>query len=476
MKNHKINITCFSPLYTDMYQLTMGQAYFMRGRHDIPASFDYFFRKLPFEGGYVLFAGLGNLLEVLKELRFEDTDIDYMHSRGFHSDYLEFLKGFHFKGSVLGMQEGEVVFPVEPVLRVEGSLLEVQLVESMLLNLLNFQSLIATKANRMKSSAGERVLTDFGLRRAQGTGGMHASRAAIIGGFDNTSNVLAAKEYNIDPSGTMAHSYIESHDNELDAFRDYAANYPDLCVLLVDTYNTLKSGLPNAITVGKELKKQGYDLAGIRLDSGDLAYLSKKARAMLDKAGLQNTQIVVSNQLDEHLIKSLIMQNAPIDVFGVGTSMITGKPDAALDGVYKLSYAGKEPRLKISENIQKITLPGKKKVLRYFNEDGQFYADCIAMQDEAQPEIMIHPFEKEKSMTLKGFPYEDVFHCHMKEGQITKKTPSVFEIREKAAERLSLLPDEHKRFDFPHIYKVGVSKKLVELQSEIITKMQKEVL
>ncbi len=476
MNDHKENITRFSPLYTDMYQLTMGQAYFMKGRHDIPASFDYFFRKLPFEGGYVLFAGLNTLLEAFQELRFSGEDIDYMHSRGFHPDYLEFLKGFHFSGNVVGMQEGEVVFPLEPILRVEGGLLEVQLVESLLLNLLNFQSLIATKANRIKNSAGKRMLTDFGLRRAQGSGGMHASRAAIIGGFDSSSNVFAAREYNIEPSGTMAHSFIESHDNEIKAFRDYAENYPDNCVLLVDTYNTLKSGLPNAITVGKELKRKGHDLAGIRLDSGDLAYLSKKARAMLDKAGLNNTKIVVSNQLDEHLIKSLIEQSAPIDVFGVGTSMITGKPDAALDGVYKLSFADKKPRLKISENAQKITLPGKKKVLRYFNEEGQFYADCIAMHEELQPEIMIHPFEKEKSITIKGFPYEDVFHCHMKEGQITKKISSVFEIREKAAERLALLPDEHKRFDFPHIYKVGISKKLLKLQSEIITKMQKEVL
>ncbi len=476
MNDQKTNITRFSPLYTDMYQLTMGQAYFMKGRHESPASFDYFFRKLPFEGGYVLFAGLGNLLEALKELRFKEADIDYLHIHDFHPDYIEYLKDFQFKGNVAGMQEGEVVFPVEPILRVEGGLLEVQLVESMLLNLLNFQSLIATKANRIKNSAGKRILTDFGLRRAQGSGGMHASRAAIIGGFDNTSNVFAAREYNIEPSGTMAHSFIESHENELEAFRDYAVNYPDNCVLLVDTYNTLKSGLPNAITVGKELQKKGHDLAGIRLDSGDLAYLSKKARTMLDKAGLNNTKIVVSNQLDEHLIKSLIEQSAPIDVFGVGTSMITGKPDAALDGVYKLSFADKKPRLKISENVQKITLPGKKKVLRYFNEDGQFYADCIAMHDELQPEIMIHPFEKEKSMTLKGFPYEDVFHYHMEKGQLTYKLPSVFEIREKGAERLSLLPDEHKRFDFPHIYKVGVSKKLQKLQSEIITNMQKGVL
>ncbi len=466
------NITKFSPLYTDMYQLTMGQAYFLQSRSDMPAVFDYFFRKLPYDGGYVIFAGLGDLLQALGELRFRESDIDFLHNRGFNTDYLEYLKSFRFQGSIFGMDEGELVFPVEPVLRVEGGLLETQLVETLLLNLLNFQSLIATKASRIRKSAGNRLLTDFGLRRAQGTGGIQASRAAIIGGFDNTSNMLAASLHNLESSGTMAHSFIECYDSELEAFRAYANTFPDQCVLLVDTYNTMKIGLPNAITVGRELLEKGHQLMGIRLDSGDLAYLSKRARKMLNDAGLHETKIVVSNQLDENVIKSLIEQGAPIDIFGVGTSMITGRPDGAIDGVYKLSSAANKPRLKISENIQKTTFPGKKKVLRYLNDDGEFFGDCIAASEEADPEVMIHPFEKEKSVSLAGMPHEDLFRRHMHKGEITGALLTPFELREKASRRLEMLPEEHKRFDYPHIYKVGISKKLMHLQTEIIQRMQ----
>ncbi len=466
------NITKFSPLYTDMYQLTMGQAYFLQSRSEVPAVFDYFFRKLPYDGGYVIFAGLGDLLQALSSLRFQESDIDFLHKRGFNADYLEYLKSFRFKGSIIGMDEGELVFPVEPVLRVEGGLLETQLIETLLLNLLNFQSLIATKASRIRKSAGKRLLTDFGLRRAQGTGGIHASRAAIIGGFDNTSNMLAASIHGLESSGTMAHSFIECYDSELEAFRAYANTFPDQCVLLVDTYNTMKSGLPNAITVGKELLEKGHQLMGIRLDSGDLAYLSKRTRKMLDDAGLQETKIVVSNQLDENVIKSLIEQGAPIDIFGVGTSMITGRPDGAIDGVYKLSSSANKPRLKISENLQKTTFPGRKKVLRYLNDDGQYFGDCIATLEEADPEVMIHPFEKEKSVSLTGMPLEDLFHCHMYKGEITGSLFTPFELRKKVRQKLEMLPEEHKRFDFPHIYKVGISQRLMKLQTEIIHKMQ----
>ncbi len=476
MKNLNTNITRFSALYTDMYQLTMGQAYFTENRHMVTAGFDYFFRKLPFDGGYVVFAGLADLLAALQEFRFDSSDVDYLHKVGFNSDYLEYLRGFSFNGSVYGMTEGEIVFPVEPVLRVEGGLLETQLVETILLNLLNFQSLIATKANRVKHSAGNRLLTDFGLRRAQGTGSIHAGRAAIIGGFDHTSNMYAARIHNIQPGGTMAHSYIESHNSELEAFRAYAKTFPDNCVLLVDTYNTLKSGLPNAVKVGKELAENGHKLAGVRLDSGDLAYLSKKARTMLDEAGLNCTKIIVSNQLDEYVVKSLLDQGAPIDVFGVGTAMITGRPDGAIDGVYKLSSANRQPRLKISENIQKTTFPGNKKVLRYFNDEKQFYADCIALEEETNPKIMMHPYQKEKTLLLTGYHYENLFEEHMKDGKIVSKKPDLFEIREKVSERLKLLPDEHKRFDYPHIYKVGVSEKLTNLQFHIITKLQERIL
>ncbi len=462
-----------SPLYTDMYQLTMGQAYFLEQRQDQPASFDYFFRKNPFKGGYVIFTGLHELLEQIQGLRFGQAEIDFLHQKGFHADYLEYLKTFSFRGDITGMREGEIVFPVAPILRVDGGLHEVQLIETLLLNVLNFQSLIATKASRIRYSAGNRRLSDFGLRRAQGLGGIQASRAAIIGGFDTTSNMLAAMEHDIIPAGTMAHSFIESYSNELEAFRAYARIFPDSCVLLVDTYNTLKSGIPNAIKVARELDKDGYRLKGIRLDSGDLAYLSKKARRMLDDHGLDDVQIVVSNQLDEHVIKSLLDQQAPINIFGVGTSMVIGRPDGAIDGVFKLSYAGADPRLKISENVQKTTLPGKKKVFRFLDRHGCFYADCIALDDERQPKGMTHPYQKEKSLSLDGRDHEEIFITHMKNGEATGNgETNPFRLREFATARLQKLPEEHKRFDFPHIYKVGVSGKLLALRDDMVQKLQ----
>jgi nicotinate phosphoribosyltransferase len=462
-----------SPLYTDFYQLTMAQAYFNGRQHENPASFDYFFRRVPNNGGYVIFTGLEELLLMLDSLRFKDKDIDYLKRLGFQDDFLEYMKSFRFKGSISGMREGEVVFPFEPVLRVEGHLIETQLIETLLLNVLNFQSLIATKASRIRYSAGNRTLTDFGLRRAQSFGGLSASRAAIIGGFDNSSNVYSANLYNIMPAGTMAHSFIESHDNELEAFRNYAQTYPDSCTLLVDTYNSLKSGLPNAITVAKELETNGKRLNAIRLDSGDLAYLSKKARKMLDSQGLNYVKIIVSNQLDEYVVKSLLEQKAPIDIFGVGTSMITGSPDAALDGVYKLSVFNHTPRLKISENVQKTTLPGLKKVYRCLDHEGMFYADCISLLHESNPVLMIHPFEKEKSLDIREYNMEDLFSCHMKKGVIQNHPTHVNELREWVSVRLQSLPEEHKRFDFPHIYKVGISNKLSALRDELMIKYQK---
>ncbi len=461
-----------SPLYTDLYQLTMGQSYFISKKHENPSSFDYFFRKIPFDGGYVVFAGLQELLQMLESLSFKQSELDYLKKLGFKDDYLDYLSGFRFKGSVYGMCEGEVVFPFEPILRVNGGLLEVQLIETLLLNVLNFQSLIATKASRIRFAAGKRILSDFGLRRAQGFGGIQASRAAFIGGFDSTSNVFAARRFGIPVAGTMAHSYIESFDSELEAFRAYASTFPTQCTLLVDTYNTLKSGLPNAIAIAKEMMKKGHSLNAVRLDSGDLAYLSKRARSMLDEHGLQHVKIVVSNQLDELVVKSLLEQDAPIDIFGVGTSMIIGKPDAAIDGVFKLaSFAGKA-RLKISENVKKTTLPGEKKVWRILDENGHFIADCIALDHESQPAKMIHPFQKEKSLGFSNMKGEDLFSCHMKDGSILNNATTLSDIRDRVARRLSQLPAEHKRFDFPHIYKVGISEKLAGLRQEMIEKYQ----
>lgn len=462
-----------SPLYTDLYQLTMGQSYYFNGIHQKPACFDYFFRKNPFRGGFVVFAGIGELARLLTQLRFQPEDLDFLASRGFKADFLHYLAGFRFRGSIVGMREAEVVFPFEPILRVEGELLETQLIETLLLNFLNFQSLVATKACRIRQSAGPHAtLTDFGLRRAQAYGGIQASRAAIIGGFDSTSNVYASRMYDLPFAGTMAHSYIEAFEDELMAFRQYAQDFPDECVLLVDTYNTLKSGIPNAITVGAELAAKGHRLAGIRLDSGDLAYLSKQARNLLDKQGQKGVKIVVSNQLNEYVVKSLMEQKAPIDVFGVGTSLVTGHPDGAIDGVYKLAQADGRPRLKISENKLKTTLPGIKKVVRYLNGEGKFYCDCVALTRENFPDHMVHPFEKEKSLKLDGLEARDLFVCHLQQGELTDSPLHPMQLREALHERLQYLPEEHQRFDNPHIYKVGISEGIVQTRNEILDRHQ----
>ena len=344
----------YTATYTDKYQLSMSQVYFLKGQKDTRAVFDYFFRKLPFNGGYAIFAGLEDLLNTLDVLRFDKQDLNFLKELGYHPDFVRYLEKFRFNGNVYSSLEGDPVFPVRPVLQIEANIIESQIIETLVLNILNFQTLIATKASRMRQAAEGCNLIDFGLRRAQGLGGYSASRAAFIGGFDGTSNVRAARDYDIPVSGTMAHSYIESYDDELTAFTHFAEVQPDDCILVVDTYDTLKSGIPNAITVAKKMEEKGFRLKGIRLDSGDLSYLAKETRRRLDSAGLNYVKIAVSNQLDEYIIKSLLAQDAPIDLFGVGTSLVTGYPDAALDGVYKLSYSNSKPRIKLSENVSKI--------------------------------------------------------------------------------------------------------------------------
>jgi nicotinate phosphoribosyltransferase len=456
-----------SGLYTDMYELAMAEAYFKDKKQDERACFDYFFRKLPFSGGYVIFCGLGELLPVIETLHFNSDEIDWLHKQGFNKDFLSWLEAFRFKGTIRSMQEGEIAFPLEPLLEVEGGLAEVQIIETLLLNYLNFQSLIATKAARMRYAAGNRHLSEFGLRRAQGLGGISASRAAIAGGFDSTSNMYAAKKFDIKAVGTMAHSFIQSHENELVAFRKFAEAEPNNCTLLVDTYDTLKSGIPNAIKVAKEMKEKGHHLQAIRLDSGDLAYLSKRGRKMLDDAGLRDVQIVVSNQLDEYLIKSLLEQKAPIDSFGVGTSLATGQPDAALDGVYKLSEINGEPKIKLSENIQKVTLPGRKQVYRFTDETGCFAADAIALEQDTVPGKMIHPFDVEKSKDLDIEMAKPLLQKIMKDGKSLLKKQEPKDVAAYVQKRMQQLPDEHKRFNNPHIYKVGISESLQELRSDL---------
>ncbi|WP_029036782.1 nicotinate phosphoribosyltransferase [Salinimicrobium xinjiangense] len=459
----------FSGTYTDQYQLTMGQVYFQKGEAEKTAVFDYFFRKLPFDGGFAVFAGLDTLLDILENFRFSKEDIKYLKTLDLNKDYLDFLKDFRFRGKVYSMREGELVFPGEPVVRVEANIIEAQIVETLLLNILNFQTLIATKATRMEIQAKGRMLIDFGLRRAQGIGGYHASRAAMVGGFDATSNTRSGRDFGFAVSGTMAHSFIQSYEEELEAFRDFAKAHPNNSILLVDTYNTLKSGVPNAITVGKEMESRGEKLKGIRLDSGDLAYLSRRSREMLDEAGLDYVKIAVSNQLDEHLIKSLIDQEAPIDVFGVGTSLVTGKPDAALDGVYKLAHFKDQPRIKLSETISKITLPHRKQVYRLLDESGNFLgADVICLLDEQDPKMMFHPYDRLKYQDISAVNKEKLLELVMEDQKRTRKRKSVEDISNFRRERLQKLPPEFKRFSYPHIYKVGLSEDLRDERNTLI--------
>lgn len=454
-------------IYTDFYELTMAQGYFLSGRKEEQACFDCFFRDLPFEGGFVVFAGTSDLLEILDNFRFHEDEIEYLAEQGFREEFLNYLRDFRLNVNIHAAREGEIIFPRAPVLRVEGSIIETQILETLLLNILNFESLIATKAARLKLAAGDHKVLDFGLRRAQGFGGIQASKAAIIGGVEATSNVYSSFIHGTPVSGTMAHSWIQSFDNELAAFRTYAEYYPDDCILLVDTYDTLASGMPNAIKVAKELEEKGHKMKGIRLDSGDLAYFSRKARSMLDRAGLEYVKIAVSNQLDERLIKSLLSQDAPIDLFGVGTRLVTGHETPALDGVYKLSAVNEEPKLKLSENIEKIILPGRKKVLRYSGDDGTFYGDGILLEDEERVDTIYHPYYPAKHATVSSYNSESLLRPLMKNGNQQVELPDATESADYARRRLERLNPEHKRFDNPHIYKVGISKKLMNLRDRL---------
>ncbi|MDF1591490.1 MAG: nicotinate phosphoribosyltransferase [Desulfobacterales bacterium] len=460
--------------YTDQYELVMGQAYFLADRKDHQAVFNYFYRKTPFNGGYAVFAGLLDLLTILENLRFDQKDLDFLQAQNFDSRYLTYLKNFRFTGTIYSLPEGDLVFPTSPILRVEGALIEAQIIETMLLNILNFQSLIATKASRIRLAAKSGTLIDFGLRRAQGLGGYHAGRAAVIGGFDATSNARAARDYNLQASGTMAHAYVQSHDSELSAFRSFSAARPDDCVLLVDTYDTLKSGVPNAIIVAKEMEKKGHRLKGIRLDSGDLAYLAKQSRALLDEAGLGYVKIAASNQLDEYVIRSLLAQDAPIDVFGVGTNLVIGHPDAALDGVYKLVQADGRPVIKLSENVSKITLPQKKQVWRVINHQGQFWgADAVGLDDEKKIFVIHHPFIPHQSLEIGPYEAEPLLQKVMDKGRMVYDPPPLSQTAQYCRERLDMLPAEYKRFENPHIYKVGISSKLKKIRDRLIARHRK---
>jgi nicotinate phosphoribosyltransferase len=458
----------FSPLCTDYYEYTMTQGYYLSGKGQEEAVFDIGYRQNPYGGGYAIAAGLRDAVEYVLNMHFASEELAYLGSLGFRDDFLKVLESMHFSGDITAVPEGEVVFPGEPVITVKGPLLETQLLEALILSTVNFQTLIATKARRMVCAADGRSIMDFGLRRAQGDGGIGASRACFIGGVASTSNVLLAFEEGVPVGGTIA--WVQSFPSELEAFRAYAHMHPDDSVLLLDTYDTLKQGLPNAVTVAKELEKEGHQLRGIRLDSGDLAYLSKKVRAVLDQNGLGYVKISVSNQLDEYVIESLVDQSAPIDMFGVGTRLVTGHSDGALDGVYKMVQLTGRPVIKISENPSKINIPGEKELYRYYDAgDGLWLMDglCLKGGDE-EPTVVMHPDFDYKKTDVTGLRREKIRKEIVRNGKLTYAFPSLLETRVWAEQRFSLLYGEHKRFANPHTYHIGVSRELFDLRRRLI--------
>jgi nicotinate phosphoribosyltransferase len=460
----------FSPLYTDYYEYSMTQGYYLSGKGQDEAVFDIFYRQNPYGGGYAIAAGLRDAVEYVLNMRFTSEELGYLSSLGYRDDFLQVLEKTRFTGDITAVPEGEVVFPGEPIISVKGPLIETQLLEGLILSMVNFQTLVATKARRMVCAAEGRSISDFGLRRAQGDGGMGASRACFVGGVASTSNVLLAFEEGVPVSGTMAHSWIQSFDSELEAFRAYAQMHPDDSVLLLDTYDTVRQGLPNAVIVGRELEAQGHHLRGVRLDSGDLAYLSKRVRAVLDENGLSHVRISVSNQLDEYVIESLVDQGAPIDIFGVGTRLVTGHNDGALDGVYKMVQLKGRPIIKISENPAKINIPGEKELYRYYDSgDGLWLLDglCLAQGDD-EPAVLMHPDFDYKKTEVAGLKRESIRKEIVRNGELVYTFPTLVETGAWGAQRFSLLYGEHKRFANPHTYHIGVSRELFDLRRSLI--------
>ena len=463
-----------SPLYTDLYQLKMAQGYFLTGKHHQKAVFDLHYRTNPYKSGYVIVAGINEVVECLSNFSFSKEDIEYLKVQGFRRSFLNYLSSFSFEMDIDSVPEGEVVFPHEPILRAEGGLLECQLAETILINMIHFPSLIATKASRLVKAAEGRVVIDFGLRRAQGLAGVAASRAAYIGGVNGTSNVFSGKMYGVPVFGTQAHSWIQSFQDEEKAFIEFGRIYPKNNTMLIDTYSTLKSGLPSLIKAAKQLRSEGIEISGVRLDSGDLAYLSKRVRKELDKEGFSNIKIFVSGSLDEYLMESLIKQKAVIDGFGVGTKLITSFDEPALDMVYKLSIIDGSPEFKISDSVEKMNEPGRKKILRYFNGSEEFQLDAIVLKDDKKTDEVMHPYYRFSKTDVKNLHSEELLAPHMKKGRVVRKELPLEKIRAYSISRLAKLPDEHKRFYNPHTYRVGVSSKLFKLKEKLIKKTQKK--
>lgn len=467
-------------MLVDFYELTMGNGYLKNGLGDKIVYFDLFFRRVPDKGGFAIFAGLEQVIEYIKKLKFTEDDIAYLESKGiFSSDFLEYLRNFEFKCDVWSVPEGTPVFPGEPLLTVRGPVIQAQFIETMLLLIVNHQSLIATKANRIVRAAQGRPVMEFGSRRAQGgDGAIYGARAAFIGGCAGTACTLSDRKFGVPAMGTMAHSWIQLFESELEAFRAYAKCYPESCTFLVDTYNVLKSGVPNAITVFRELDKIGYRPGAIRIDSGDIAYLAKCARKMLDDAGFSDCRIIASNSLDEYIIRDLLDQGAPIDSFGVGERLVTSKSEPVFGGVYKLTAvedSGKIiPKIKLSENITKITNPGYKKVYRIFcRKTGKALADVVTLADEqidsTKPYVIFDPEFTYKKKTLVDFEAKELQIPVFKNGRCVYESPDVNAVKKYAQQQLTLIWDEIKRFENPHKYYVDLSAKLWNMKQSLLS-------
>lgn len=463
-------------LLTDFYQLTMMNGYLKSGVANQTAVFDLFFRQKG-QLTYAISAGLEQAIDYIQNLHFDAEDIEYLkEQKVFSQEFLDYLKDFKFTGDIYAVREGEPVFPMEPILVVKAPLIQAQLIETALLNIINHQTLIATKASRINTVAGEGKVVEFGLRRAQGPdAGIYGTRASIIGGCNGTSNVLSAQMFGISAKGTHAHSWVLSFPSELEAFRAFANIYPDSCLLLVDTYDTIKSGVPNAITVFKELREKGHKPVGIRLDSGDLAYLSKKARKMLDEAGFEDAIIFVSNDIDEYLISSLNAQGAKIDRYGIGTKLITSEDMPSLGGVYKLAQIEKDgqaiPKIKLSNSIEKITNPGFKTVYRIYDKETKMaVADLIALVGETLPKplTLTHETERWKQMTLADYDVKELLTPIFKAGKLVYEIPSLTQSAEYCKNSLALFEDEYKRITNPHIHKVDLSDGLYNLKQNLL--------
>lgn len=467
-------------MLVDFYEFTMSQGFFEYGFKDTVVAFDMFYRNNPENGGFVIFAGLEQLIDYINNLHFTNEDIEYLKSKNIFSDkFLEYLRNFKFTGSIFSVKEGTPVFPYEPLMTIKAKSIDAQLIETMLLLTVNHQSLIATKANRVVRAANGKTVLDFGARRAHSyDAAILGARAAYIGGVDGTATTIAGKDFDIPADGTMAHAWIQFHETEEEAFRNWAMLYPDNCSLLVDTYNVLESGIPNAIKVADEiLKPQGKGLKSVRLDSGDLTYLSKKVRKMLDDAGYTECKIVASNSLDEYTISSIESEGGLIDIYGVGERLITSKSSPVFGGVYKLVAVEKDgkmmPRIKVSENIEKITNPGCKQVWRLFDKDtNRAIADVITLEDEVIDDTKEYEIFDQvytwKTKTVTNFYATKLQVPVFIDGKCVYEKPSLNEIREYSKEQVDCLWEEVKRFSNPHKYYVDLSTNLWMLKNRML--------